>query len=194
MPAGALPEPEIRNTRGWRGIVRVAAAGRPAPMNPFLFKAHPLLAATIGLLSGAGDLRGGARLLIGYLVINLVPAIVLSRNVRRSVHLRLRFIAAYLLALPATVFYIPLALTLLGDITRQTFRLDERYIFLFALLVAVALLAALYGAAIHRRPGGPVGLEAGLSLALSLLLASIPYGLVLLGLDHVVGLISAAVI
>lgn len=156
------------------------------PMNPFLFKAHPLLHATIGVVTGTGSLgfRGGLALLATYLAINLPLAVLLALRARRSFRLRIRFPAAYLLALPATIMYTPIALTLLRDVIHHSFHLDERFLFLFALLVATILLAALFGATLHYRNGDPVGSEIGLMLALTLFLACIPYGLLLLGLDR----------
>lgn len=155
-------------------------------MNPFLFKAHPLLHATVSLLTGAEafSAREALTLLVTYLAINLPPAVVLVFRVRKSVQIRLRFTTAYLFALPATVLYTPIALTLLRDVARHAFQLQDRYLLLFALLVATVLLAALLGMMVRYRNGDPVGSETGLILALTLFFAYIPYGLLLLGLDR----------
>ncbi|MCU0735071.1 MAG: hypothetical protein MUF20_06040 [Methylotetracoccus sp.] len=155
-------------------------------MNPFLFKSHPLLHATIGLLTGAEafSFRQIITLAATYLALNVPLAVLLARRVVKAVHVRLRFRAAYLLALPATVLYLPIGLTLLSDVVHHTFLLDHRFLFLFALLVATVLIAALFGIALHYRNGDPVGSETGLILALTIFLACIPYGLVLLGLDR----------
>lgn len=155
-------------------------------MNPLLYKAHPLLNATIRLLAGGETVgfQNASALLLTYLAINLPFSMLLAHRARRSLHIRLRFSVAYLLALPGAVLYTPMVLTLLSDVVNHAFHLEDRFLLLFALLVATVLLAALFAVALRYRNGNPVGLEAGLFLALTLLLASAPYALALLALDH----------
>jgi len=66
----------------------------------------------------------------------------------------------------------------------HAFVFGERWFLLFALVVTNQTLAAFYAFLIHSpRERGPVGLESGLGISLFMLLASIPLGLALLGID-----------
>ena len=154
-------------------------------MNPFFFKSHALLSATLAFVTGAGQLgaAGGMALIAIYLGANLPFAWCLNFVAKRSVGLSLPFRKAYLLSFAATVLYLPLGVTLLNDVVHQGFRLDDRYLFLFALAVATLMLAGLYGIVLHYRGGQPIGSESGLILALALLLATLPVALAVLGLD-----------
>jgi drug/metabolite transporter (DMT)-like permease len=87
------------------------------------------------------------------------------------------------LAFPATLVYTPIALTLLDDVLNHAFRLQDRYLLLFALGVAAVMLAAFYGVVVRFR-GRPVGAEIGLTLAMALLLAAVPCSMLLLGLEN----------
>lgn len=164
-----------------------------ADMNPFLYKAHPLMDATIRLLtdSGAFGFQDAAALLLTYLVLNLPLAALLAYRLRQSVQLRVRLHAAYLLALPATLLDLPIALTLVDDVMHHAFRLEDRFLFLFAASVATALIAALLGAMPKNRDAEPIGPETGLAVSLTLLLGCIPYALALLGLDAWFGIFPA---
>lgn len=163
-------------------------------MNPLLFKAHPLLQQTLEVLAGTQPLT--TKIVLGlpatYLVLTLPLAALLAFRLRRALHIKAPFGAAYLLALPATLLFVPIALTLLGDIAAHAFRMEDRAIFLFALFVATILLAAMLGALVHYRNGASIGSEEGLILALTLLLACIPYGTLLLVLDRWLGLFPLA--
>ncbi|MFO1419186.1 MAG: hypothetical protein U1E83_11015 [Methylotetracoccus sp.] len=158
-------------------------------MNPFLFKSHPMLLAAIGLLTGSG--RYGAAdaaillLVIAAITVPFAECVVLVA--KRAAGIAVRFRVAWVLAFPAAVVYMPIVLTVLNDIVGHTFAWQDRYIFLFALAVAVIMLAALYGVVVHYRGGQPVGSEIGLTLALALLLAAIPCGLIVLALDGWLG-------
>lgn len=157
-------------------------------MNPLLFKAHPLLYLSVDLLirPSAYSVDDFSRLILIYLVINLLWTVALRLAVQRTVGIRLTPFRAYGLALPSTVVYAPLMLTVSSDILSHAFRLEERYILLFAITVAAQMLAALYGVGIRfDRTGQPIGVRAGIVVSLSLLLASIPLSLLLLGLNAV---------
>jgi hypothetical protein len=158
-------------------------------MNPFFFKSHALLHATISLLTASGQYGFGAALIVAavYAVINVWSAWCFVGAARRSTHIRIAFGKAYLLALPATFVFLPVLATLLNDVVHHNFLIDDRYVFLFALGVAVLMLAGLYGVVLHHRGGQPIGSESGLTLALALLLATLLSGLVLLGLDAWMG-------
>lgn len=162
-------------------------------MNPFLFKAHPLLLASIGLVTGVGGygLADAAILLLILVAISIPFAECLGLATRRSAGITLRFSRAWVLALPAAVFYTPIALTVVNDIMHHTFQFQDRYIFIFALGVIIVMLGALYGVVVHHRGGQPVGSEVGLTLALALLLAAIPCSLLLIGLDAWLGFFPA---
>lgn len=160
-------------------------------MNPFLFKAHALLAATLGLvLNPAGSAPAlWVKLAALYLSMNLPWALVLMLALRKAANLRLGYGQAYVAALPALLLFLPLVLTLLDDIIHHAFLWRERFIFVFAVAVAGLLGTAGYGLLVrHPRSGKPIGLEAGLVVAMALLLASVPYGLLLLGLDAAFGI------
>jgi hypothetical protein len=160
-------------------------------MNPFFFKSHALLASTLALLTGSGSLGLVEALVIAtiYLAASLAYGWCLAAAAKKAVGLALPFRKAYLLSLPATLAYLPLGVTLLNDIVRQSFQLGDRYVFLFAVGVAVLMLAGLYGVVLHYRGGQPIGSESGLTLALALLLATLPIGVVLLGLDGWLGFV-----
>jgi hypothetical protein len=160
-------------------------------MNPFFFKSHALLSATLAMLTGAGQLGVGGVLVIvaTYLLTNLPFAWCLAAVARKSPGLSLPFRKAYLLSLPATLAYLPLGVTVLNDVVQQNFQIDDRYLFLFAVAVVTLMLAGLYGVVLHYRGGQPIGSESGLTLALALLLATIPIGLMLLGLDNWLGFV-----
>lgn len=159
-------------------------------MNPFLFKAHPLLQTTIGCVTGSGCSSGvWVGLLTAYLLLNLPLAVFTLLRVKRLLHIRLRFTAAYLVSLPVTILFIPNVLTLLSDVMHHAFQLENRVIFLFALFVATVLLAALVGNLVHYRNGEPIRSEHGLTVVLNLLLACVPYALLLLSADALIGVL-----
>jgi hypothetical protein len=161
-------------------------------VNPLLFKAHPLLYLSVDLLirPSAYSVDDVSRLILIYLVINLLWTAVLRLAVRRTVGIRLTLPRAYGLALPSAVVYTPLMLTVSSDILAHAFRLEERYILIFVIAVAAQMLGALYGVGIHfDRTGRPIGIRAGLGVALCLLLASLPLSVLLLGLNAVVRIV-----
>ncbi|HYE36715.1 hypothetical protein [Methylocaldum sp.] len=155
-------------------------------MNPLLYKAHPLLYLSVDLLihPSAHPVDDFSRLILIYLVINLLWMAAFRLAVRRTVGIRLTPLSAYGLALPSALFYAPLMLTVLNDVLAHAFRLEERYILIFVIAVAAQMLAALYAAVIRfDRTGQPIGVRAGIAISLFLLLSSIPFGFLLLGLN-----------
>jgi hypothetical protein len=160
-------------------------------MNPFFFKSHALLASTLALLTGSGSLGLVDALLMAaiYLAAALAYGWCLAAAAKKAVGLALPYRKAYLLGVPATLGYLPLGVTLLSDIVHQSFQLDDRYVFLFAIAVVTLMLAGLYGVVLHYRGGQPIGSESGLTLALALLLVTLPIALVLLGFDAWLGFV-----
>ncbi|MGX2038655.1 hypothetical protein ACWJKU_00765 [Methylocaldum sp. MU1018] len=161
-------------------------------MNPLLFKAHPLLYLSVDLLvyPSAHPANDFFRLILIYLTINLLWMTALRIAVRTTAGIRLTPFRAYSLALPGTFAYAPAMLTVLSDVLAHAFRLEERYILIFVIGVAAQMLAALYGFAVRSdRTGRPVGVTAGIAVSLLLLLASIPFGLLLLGLNAVLRIV-----
>jgi tetrahydromethanopterin S-methyltransferase subunit G len=157
-------------------------------VNPLLFKAHPLLYLSVDLLlrPSAYSVDDFSRLVLIYLIINLPWMAALWFAVRRTVGIRLTLPRAYGLALPSAVVYAPLMLTVSSDILAHAFRLEERYILIFVIAVASQMLGALYGFGVRfDRTGRPIGIRAGLVVSLFLLLASIPFSFLLLGLNAV---------
>ena len=154
-------------------------------MNPLLFKAHPLLARWIDLITHptAQNLSDLLYLLGMLLATNLLWAAGLPWLLRKAEGLTLTPLKAYLAALPATLLYAPLMLTLLQDVIGHSFEFRNRFFLLFALVVGSQLLTALYAFTLrHERSGAPIGIESGLSVSLFLLLASIPACLLLMGI------------
>lgn len=150
-------------------------------MNPFLFKAHPLLRLTVESLAGEGGLWQALVLLLFYLIANVVWATALALVVREMVHIRPRPLNLYWMSLPALVGYVPVLLTLLRDVLDHTFRFADRFILLFALVTVASMLGALYGFLFrHPRSHQSIGLIAGFAVALAMLLISLPLGLALL--------------
>lgn len=159
-------------------------------MNPFLFKAHSLLQVTMGCVIGSRCSPGlWMSLLMTYLLLSVPMGALISLRIRRLLRIRLRFAAAYALALPITILFIPIVLTLLSDVLHHAFRLEDRVIFLFALLVVTVLSAALVGNVVHYRSGEPIGSEHGLTIVLTLLLGCVPYGLLILGVDELIAVL-----
>lgn len=155
-------------------------------MNPFLFNAHPLLAATIGLLTDpAGhSLSQAALLMLFYLGANLAWATVLALILREAAHLRPRPAIVYAMAFPALIAYLPITLTVLQDILAHTFSMADRFIPVFSLAIAASMLGALYGLAFrYPRSGEPIGLNTGFAISLAMLLATLPLALALLKSD-----------
>lgn len=157
-------------------------------MNPLLFKAHPLLYRSVDLLirPSAYTIDDLSTLILIYLVITLLWMAALRHALRRIVGVSLTHLRAYGLALPAAVAYAPLMLTVSSDILAHAFRLEERYILLFTIAVATQMLGALYGVGVRfDRTGRPIGVRAGVAVSLFLLLASIPFSFLLLGVNAV---------
>lgn len=156
-------------------------------MNPLLFKAHPLLYRTVDLLlhPGGYSVPEVAFLLAVFLGINQLWTLGLWLAVQRLAEVRLSLPASYGLALPACLFYAPLLMTVLGDVLDHGFRLEERAILIFVLVVGSQMLGAIYGLAIRTRQGKPVGIAIGLAISLALFLASLPFGLLLLWFNSI---------
>ena len=155
-------------------------------MNPLLFKAHPLLQRTLETLLApekftASQILG---LILLYLILNLPWALVWYYALYKIEGLRLPLWLAYLFALPSLLGYLPIQLTLTGDVMDHNFNLADRVIFLFVLFVAVQMLGVFYGFLVrYARSAYPIGLHAGMSLALSMLLMGLPYSMLLLTWD-----------
>ena len=157
-------------------------------MNPFLYKAHPLLYRLVDFLlhPGAHGLDELSELVLIFLAINFFWAPGLVWVARRAAGVGLSFIKGYALALPACLGYAPLMLTLLGDVIAHAFRWPDRYLLIFSLFVATQMLGGFYALAFRQGgQGGPVDLAAGMAVSLFLFLVSIPACLVLLGLNAV---------
>jgi hypothetical protein len=156
-------------------------------MTPLLYKAHPLLFLTIDLAMHPLSHSWGevAQLLLIYLSINMAWALWLILGVKKSTGVRLSYLHAYALALPALVFYLPLAITLTGDVLAHEFHYAERFIPVFCLFVASQMLAVYFGSMVkYPRNQRPAGLHEGLAISLFLLLGALPFSLALLWLDQ----------
>jgi hypothetical protein len=155
-------------------------------MNPFLYKAHPRLLQWADLLAnpsahGIGEI---ADLALVFLALNALMALGLRWAAGRAAGIRPSFPKAFLLASPASLLYLPLMLTVVGDVVGHDFQLRERYILIFSIFVGSQMLAGFYAIALRHGPRGqPAGLRAGMAVALFLLLISIPACLAFLGLD-----------
>ncbi|CAI8886211.1 hypothetical protein [Methylocaldum szegediense] len=161
-------------------------------MNPLLFKAHPLLYRSVDLLirPSAYTVDDFSRLILIYLVIALLWTAALRFALRRMLGISLTPLRTYGLALPAAVAYAPLMLTVSSDVLAHAFRLEERYILLFTIAVAVQMLAALYGVCFRfNQTGRPIGIRGGLAVSLFLFVASIPFSFLLLGVNAVLHVI-----
>ncbi|MFM8330873.1 MAG: hypothetical protein ACKN9T_04225 [Candidatus Methylumidiphilus sp.] len=156
-------------------------------MNPLLYKAHPLLFLTIDVFANpaAHPWRESGRLLLIYLAANLAWAGCLAWVVRRLAGFVPSMALLGVLALPATLLYLPAMLTLLADVLAHSFQLADRFILAFSVLTASQMLAALYAVAIRYPNGSALGLIDGLSVSLTLWLASLPVCLALLWLETV---------
>lgn len=155
-------------------------------MNPLLYKAHPLLFLTVDIFAdpSAHSVEDWGRLLAIYLALSVVWTPVLLLGVKKTSGFFLPWAIAYGLALPATVFYLPLIVTLLNDVLAHEFSYTQRFIPVFCVFVASQMLAVFYGSMLkYPRNGRPVGLGDGLTVALLLLLASLPTGLAFLWLN-----------
>ncbi len=155
-------------------------------MNPLLYKAHPLLYITVDLLANpsAHSLREAALPTLIYLAVNLVWTPGLWWGVKKAVGVAPSIPLAYLLALPALIFYLGPMLTVLADVLAHEFHFADRFILVFCLFVAAQMLGVFYAVAI-RNPGdgGAIGLPDGMAVALLLWLLSLPTGLVFLVLN-----------
>lgn len=155
-------------------------------MNPFLFKAHALLYHLVSFLinPASRSLDGAMELLAVVLSINLLWATPLIWIAGRD-DIRLSPLKAYLLALPATLLYAPTLLTVMADVTEHAFRLSDRFILVIAIFVASQMLGGFYAIAL-RQPHNrrPVGVVAGMTVSLFLLLVSMVASLALLWADE----------
>lgn len=157
-------------------------------MNPLLYKAHPLLYLSVDLLvnPAAHSWREAARLLSLYLGVNFVFALGLQWGAKKALGAAPSYLLAYVLALPALVFYLPTMLTLLGDVLAHQFHFIDRFILVFCVFVATQMLGALYAVAIRRpEQGGACGLRDGMAISLFMWLFSLPVSGVLLQLNGV---------
>lgn len=160
-------------------------------MNPFLFKAHPLLARLINLIldPATASLNDTAALILTLLAINLFWTPALIWAAKKTDRLRLSPLQAYALTLPASLTYTPLMLTVVADVAAHGFRFQDRFFLVFALLVLSQILTGFYAFALRHRPSGyAAGLAVGATVSLFLLLLSLPISLLLLGLDRWVGI------
>lgn len=157
-------------------------------MNPLLYKAHPFLSLTVDLIDNpkAHTLAEVTHLALIYLAVNLVWTAWLWWGVRKAAGFSPSLPLAYVLALPAQVLYLPLMLTLLGDVLAHAFHFADRFIAVFSLLVASQMLGALYAVSIRDpQAGRAIGMVNGLTISLFMWLLCLPAGLGLLWLDSV---------
>lgn len=160
-------------------------------LNPLLYKAHPLLFRAVDLLLHPGaysgvEIVGLAAIFLG---INQLWAVAMWQASQSLTEVRLSLRASYGLALPACVLYAPLLMTVLGDVLDHNFRLEDRVILVFAILVGSQMLGVLYGLTLRNPHGGPIGIRTGLAISLLLLLTSLPFGLVLIWLNSMFRLV-----
>ncbi|MGZ8219043.1 hypothetical protein [Methylomagnum sp.] len=156
-------------------------------MNPFLFKAHALLYHLVNFLTNpaARSLDELLGLLTIVLAINLLWATPLLWIVSRDDAVSLSPLKAYLLALPATLMYAPTLLTVVADVTEHAFHLKDRLILVIAIFVASQMLGGFYAIALRQEHNRrPVGLVAGMTVSLFLLLVSMAASLLLLWMDE----------
>ncbi len=154
-------------------------------MNPFTYKAHPLLAEWMGLMTQTSDSPGPdlRHVLIILSVTTPLFAVALKRITQKLEEISLSALKSFVLAIPSALLYTPLMLTFLNDVVHHAFVFRERWFLLFALIVVSQMLAAFYAFLIHSpRERGPVGIDSGLGISLFLLLISIPVGLALIGI------------
>lgn len=158
-------------------------------MNPFIYKAHPALLEWVGLITQTSahpgqDLR---HILLLLAMTTPIFALALRHLSLKSDEISIPVFKSLGLALPASVLYTPLILTLLNDVVHHAFVFGERWFLLFTLVVVSQMLAAFYAFLVHSpRERGPVGLESGLGFSLFMLLTSIPIGLATLGIDALI--------
>lgn len=155
-------------------------------MNPFLFKAHALLYHLVNFLinPASRSLDEAVGLLAILLSINLLWATPLIWIVGRD-EIRLSPLKAYLLALPATLLYAPTMLTVMADVAEHAFHLNDRLILVMAIFVASQMLGGFYAIALRQaHDRRPVGVVAGMTVSLFMLLVSMVASLALLWADE----------
>ncbi len=156
-------------------------------MNPLLYKAHPLMHLTVDLLANptAHSFHEAFKVILIYLAINLVWAIGLWQGTRKVAGFAPPYFLAYVLALPALLFYLPAMLTVLNDIITHRFHFAERFILVFCVVVATQMLGVFYAVAIrYPRNRLAIGLQDGMMVSLWMWLFSLPIGVSLLWLDN----------
>lgn len=161
-------------------------------MNPLLYKAHALQRLTVELLvdSASHTLGDYFHLILLYLVVNIPWTMLVRWAVFRTCGVRISYLNAFGPALLPLLFYVPMLMTILDDVLAHGFRMEERFILVFALFVAVQMLGALFGIGLKApRSRRGIGLRGGIALSLFLLLLAIPYGLALLSLNLALKLI-----
>jgi hypothetical protein len=155
-------------------------------MNPLLYKAHPLLYLTVDLLANpaAHSSREAFKVILIYLAANLIGSIWLWQGTRKIAGFAPSYVLAYVLALPAMLFYLSPMLTLLKDVTAHQFHFANRFILVFCLVVATQMLGVFYAVAIrYPRNGLALGLRDGIAVSLWMWLLTPPVGLALLWLN-----------
>jgi hypothetical protein len=107
----------------------------------------------------------------------------------RSTEIRIKYLSAFIFALPAVILYLLPVLTVVNDVWEHRFHWRDRFLLVFLILLASQLLAALYGYGIkHPRYERVIGVQAGLEISLILLLTAMLYALALVGLHDTIGL------
>ena len=157
-------------------------------MNPLAYKAHPLLLQMISLLENPSENEPVVFLKVAAII--LFAATLNAAGIRPLIHRGEEFtitpLKAYLLALPASLLYTPIMLTLLQDIVHQAFQIQDRWFLLFALLICSQILTALYAFGIRNpRTRNPIGIDSGLGISLLTLLISMGVSLILLGISAI---------
>jgi hypothetical protein len=155
-------------------------------MNPLLYKAHPLLYITLDWMTNPAiyPLPVLAWLASIYLAFALVGMVGLWWGVNKTAGFAPAWVAAYALALPASLFYLGPMLTILNDVVTHNFHFADRFILVFSVFIVVQMLGALYAVTIRNsRTGEILGLVDGLTVALLLWLLSLPVAGALLSMD-----------
>jgi len=175
----------------FRGILSIANQPKLTPMNPLLYKAHPLmiLAADAFLNPGAHSLYDYSRLALILLSCMGLWASVLVWAVNRAADFRVAYWRAFLFALPAVLLYLLPVVTVVTDVIGHKFHWRDRFLLVFAMVVASQMLGVLYAFGIrHPRYERVLGLQTGIEVALVLLLAAMLTSVVLGGLQEIFGI------
>ncbi len=155
-------------------------------MNPLLYKADPLMLLMVDLLTNptAHSLPEIAKALFIMLAVNLVWAGWLWLGMGKIADHAPPLWLAYVLALPALWFYLPPMLNILSDVMAHEFRMGDRFILVFCVVVTTQMLGVIYALAMGKpRDGFALALQNGMAASLWMWLFSLPTGIGLLWLN-----------